>query len=93
MHRVPKRYPSVALAQADSSGEPSTTSPRLPRDMVARDEGYALVRIVAYWVAGIGALALLIVDIVDDMTWTNYGTIALIVIAVLIRPGGIRGPR
>jgi hypothetical protein len=61
--------------------------------MMARDEGYALGRIVAYWAAGIGALALLIVDIVDDMAWTNYGTIALIVIAVLIRPGGIRGHR
>ena len=61
--------------------------------MMPRDEGYALVRVVAYWAAGIGALALLIVDIVDDMAWTNYGTIALIVIAVLIRPGGIRGRR
>jgi hypothetical protein len=47
----------------------------------------------AYWVCIVGAFALLVVDIVDDMAWTNYGTIALIVIAVLIRPGGIRGPR
>ena len=48
---------------------------------------------IAYWVCIVGAFALLIVDIVDDVAWTNYGTIALIVIAVLIRPGGIRGPR
>jgi len=52
-----------------------------------------LVRVVAYWVAGIGALALLIVDILNDVAWTNYVTIGLIVIAVLIRPDGIRGPR
>jgi hypothetical protein len=47
----------------------------------------------AYWVCIVGAFALLVVDVVDDMAWTNYGTIALIVISVLIRPGGIRGPR
>ena len=61
--------------------------------MIARDEGDALVRVVAYWVAGIGALALLIADILNDAAWLNYVTIALIVIAILIRPGGIRGPR
>ena len=58
-----------------------------------RDEGQAPIRTIAYWVAGIGALALLIVDIANDVAWTNYVTIALIVIAVLVRPGGIRGPR
>jgi hypothetical protein len=47
----------------------------------------------AYWACIVGAFALLIVDIFHDMTWTNIGTIALIAIAVLIRPGGIRGPR
>jgi hypothetical protein len=47
----------------------------------------------AYWACIGGAFALLIVDIVDDVAWTNYATIALIVIAVLIRPGGVRGPR
>lgn len=77
----------------ERAGGQLQTSPRLPRHMMARDGGYALVRIVAYWVAGIGALALLIADIVEDVAWTNYVTIALIVIAVLLRPGGIRGPR
>ena len=48
---------------------------------------------LAYWVCIAGAFALLIVDIVTDTAWTNFGTILLIAIAVLIRPGGIRGPR
>jgi hypothetical protein len=47
----------------------------------------------AYWVCIAGAFALLIVDIASDTAWTNYGTIVLIAIAILIRPGGIRGPR
>ena len=45
----------------------------------------------AYWACIVGAFAFLIVDIVNDEAWTNYVTIALIAIAVLIRPGGIRG--
>jgi hypothetical protein len=48
---------------------------------------------VAYWLCIVGAFAFLIVDIVDDAAWMNYVTIVLIAIAVLIRPGGIRGPR
>jgi hypothetical protein len=48
---------------------------------------------VAYWVCIAGAFALLIIDIFDDMAWTNFGTVVLIGIAVLLRPGGIRGPR
>jgi branched-subunit amino acid ABC-type transport system permease component len=47
----------------------------------------------AYWVCVIGAIALLIVDIFSDLAWTNVATIVLIAIAVLIRPGGLRGPR
>ena len=48
---------------------------------------------LAYWVCIAGAFALLIVDIVSDTAWTNYGTILLIAIAVLVRPGGLRGRR
>jgi hypothetical protein len=48
---------------------------------------------VAYWACVVGAFALLMVDIFNDMAWTNWATIALIAIAVLIRPGGIHGPR
>jgi hypothetical protein len=48
---------------------------------------------LAYWVCIAGAFALLIVDIATDTAWTNFGTILLIAIAVLIRPGGIRGSR
>jgi hypothetical protein len=47
----------------------------------------------AYWVCIVGAFALLILDFFDDMAWTNIGTFVLIAIAVLMRPGGIRGPR
>ena len=48
---------------------------------------------LAYWVCIVGAVALLIVDIISDTAWTNYASVLLIAIAVLIRPGGIRGPR
>jgi hypothetical protein len=47
----------------------------------------------AYWIAVLAALALLIVDIFDDGALWNYLVIALVAIAILIRPGGIRGPR
>jgi hypothetical protein len=47
----------------------------------------------AYWVVTLAAFALLIVDIFDDGALWNYLVIALIVIAIAIRPGGIRGPR
>ena len=47
----------------------------------------------AYWVVILAAFALLVVDIVDDGALWNYLVIALIAIAIVIRPGGIRGPR
>jgi hypothetical protein len=47
----------------------------------------------AYWLVTVAAFALLIVDIFDDGAVWNYLVIALIVIAIALRPGGIRGPR
>ena len=47
----------------------------------------------AYWVVILAAFALLVVDIFDDGALWNYLVIALIAIAIVIRPGGIRGPR
>jgi hypothetical protein len=47
----------------------------------------------AYWVVTLAAFALLVVDIFDDGALWNYLVIALIVIAIAIRPGGVRGPR
>lgn len=42
----------------------------------------------------IGAIALLIWDIVDkEAQYTTLGVIVLIAIAVAVRPGGLRGPR
>jgi hypothetical protein len=35
----------------------------------------------------------LIIDIVDDGAIWNYVTIAFVVIAIAVRPGGVRGPR
>jgi uncharacterized membrane protein len=46
-----------------------------------------------YWVVILAAFVLLIVDIFDDGAVWNYLVIALIVIAIGIQPGGIRGPR
>jgi hypothetical protein len=36
---------------------------------------------------------LLIVDIFDDGAIWNYGVIVLIIIAIAVRPGGVREPR
>jgi hypothetical protein len=47
----------------------------------------------AYWAVTLVAVALLVVDIFDDGALWNYLVIALIVVAIAIRPGGIRGPR
>jgi hypothetical protein len=47
----------------------------------------------AYWVVILAALALLVVDIFDDAALWNYLVIGLVAIAIVTRPGGIRGPR
>jgi hypothetical protein len=46
-----------------------------------------------YWAATAAMFALLIVDIFDDGAIWNYGVIVLIIIAIAVRPGGVRGPR
>jgi hypothetical protein len=46
-----------------------------------------------YWGAIAAAFALLIVDIFDDGAIWNVGVVVFIVIAIAVRPGGIRGPR
>jgi hypothetical protein len=47
----------------------------------------------AYWAVILAAFALLVVDIFDDGALWNYLVIVLVAIAVVIQPGGIRGPR
>jgi hypothetical protein len=47
----------------------------------------------AYWVVILAAFALLVVDVFDDGALWNFGVIVLLVIAIAIQPGGIRGPR
>ena len=46
-----------------------------------------------YWVAGAAAIALLIVDLFDDGAIWNIGVIVFVIIAIAVRPGGVRGPR
>jgi hypothetical protein len=46
-----------------------------------------------YWAATAAMFALLIVDIFDDGAIWNYGVIVLIIIAIALRPGRVRGPR
>ena len=46
-----------------------------------------------YWAAIVAAFALLIVDIFDDSAIWNYLVVACIVVAIAVRPGGLRGPR
>ena len=51
--------------------------------------GYSWV----YWAAIAGAFALLIVDLFDDGAIWNYGVVVCIIIAIAVRPGGVRGQR
>jgi hypothetical protein len=46
-----------------------------------------------YWAVIAAAFALLIVDIFDDGAIWNIGVVVCIVIAIAVRPGGVRGPR
>jgi hypothetical protein len=47
----------------------------------------------AYWLVILAAFALLVVDIFDDGALWNYLVIVLVAIAIVIQPGGFRGPR
>jgi hypothetical protein len=56
--------------------------------------GYGARYSWAYIVVIATAIVLLVIDIVSGLgAWANYAVIALIVIAVILRPGGVRGPR
>lgn len=46
-----------------------------------------------YWAAVVAAFAFLIVDIFTDSAIWNIVTIVCVVIAIVARPYGIRGPR
>jgi hypothetical protein len=46
-----------------------------------------------YWAVIAAMFALLIVDIFDDGAIWNYAVIVLIIVAIAVRPGGLRGPR
>ena len=46
-----------------------------------------------YWAAIAAAFALLIVDLFDDGAIWNYGVVVCIIIAIVVRPGGVRGRR
>jgi hypothetical protein len=48
----------------------------------------------AYMVVIAAAIILLVIDIIADLGgWANLVVIGLIVIAVVLRPGGVRGPK
>jgi hypothetical protein len=51
------------------------------------------VRYWVYWAVTAATFALLIVDIFDDGAIWNYGVILCIIIAIAVRPRGVRGPR
>jgi asparagine N-glycosylation enzyme membrane subunit Stt3 len=46
-----------------------------------------------YWAAIVAAFAFLIVDIFDDSSIWNYVVILCVIVAIAVRPGGLRGPR
>jgi hypothetical protein len=45
-----------------------------------------------YWAAIAAAFALLIVDLFDEGAIWNIGVVLCLIIAIAVRPGGIRGP-
>jgi uncharacterized membrane protein YgaE (UPF0421/DUF939 family) len=51
--------------------------------------GYSWV----YWAAIAAAFAFLIVDLFDDGAVWNYGVVVCLIIAIAVRPGGVRGRR
>jgi hypothetical protein len=68
------------------------TPPRVNSEGVVL--GYGARYSWAYIVVIAAAIILLVIDIIADLgDWANVAVIVLIVIAVLIRPGGVRGPR
>jgi len=46
-----------------------------------------------YWAAIVAMFGFLIIDIFDDGAIWNYAVIVCIIIAIAVRPGGVRGPR
>ena len=51
-------------------------------------------RLAVYIVALLGLVALIVLDIVKQSAqFTTIGALALVVILILVRPGGIDGPR
>jgi hypothetical protein len=46
-----------------------------------------------YWATIVAMFAFLIVDIFDDGAIWNYAVIVCIIIAIAVRPGGVRGRR
>jgi hypothetical protein len=46
-----------------------------------------------YWAAIVGAFAFLVVDILDDSAIWNIVVVVCRIIAIAVRPGGLRGPR
>jgi hypothetical protein len=68
------------------------TPPRVSSEGVVLDHGARYSW--AYMVVIATAIVLLVIDIIAGLgAWANYVVIALIVIAVILRPGGFRGPR
>jgi len=56
--------------------------------------GYGARYSWAYVVVITTAIVLLVIDIIADLGgWANFVVIALILVAVALRPGGIRGPK
>jgi hypothetical protein len=68
------------------------TSPRVNSEGVVL--GYGARYSWAYIVVIAAAIILLVIDIIAGLgAWANYVVIALIIVAVVLRPGGLRGPR
>ena len=57
-------------------------------------EDYKAIRGRIYWVVVAAMIFLLVVDLAGDgPQWGNVGVLVLVAASVLLRPGGIRGPR
>ena len=97
-HRSPRQAPvDRAMCPGDTRRRMPDSEQREPRPDLADRGGmmgpYGVRYAWAYWVVILAAFALLVVDIFDDGALWNYLVIALVAIAIVLRPGGIRGPR
>ncbi len=82
----PAPHTADSLREMDAHDE----SARVSRDGVRGSHGERYPW--AYYLALLAAIMLLTVDLIGDgAQWTNLGAMLFVLVAVMVRPGGLRG--